>query len=285
MAPLRLILLTLAALTAFAGNSILCRLALRQSAIDPASFTSLRILAGAITLWFILRFHGDEKRASGNWISAFALFAYAAAFSFAYVKLSAGTGALLLFAAVQATMILSGLSKGERLKAWQIAGLSLAVIGLVVLLLPGISAPPIWHSLLMVGAGIAWGVYSLRGRATIAPISATAGNFLRAVPMALLVSVIAIRRSHITAFGVMCALCSGAISSGIGYAIWYMALAELRAISAASVQLSVPVLTALIGIAFLGESLTARLILSTVTILAGIALVVLPARNPAPRAA
>src|SRR5437588_13096477 len=148
------------AMTAFAGNSLLCRLALRQTSIDAASFTFIRIVSGAVALWLIVRMRGGLPQKAGSWISAAALFAYAAGFSFAYLSLSAGTGALLLFGAVQATMIIWGLRKGERLRFWQTVGLVLALSGLVTLLFPGLSAPPLGGSILMLGAGIAWGIYS-----------------------------------------------------------------------------------------------------------------------------
>ena len=187
--PTRLFVLTLVAMIAFAGNSLLCRLALKQTAIDPASFTSIRLLSGAVALWLIVRMRKVAWKNAGNWPSALALFGYAAAFSFAYVTLSAGTGALLLFGAVQATMIFWGLLKGERLRALQIVGLTTALGGLVALVFPGLSAPPFSGSILMLSAGVAWGIYSLRGKAASDPAATTAGNFLRAVPLALVLSI------------------------------------------------------------------------------------------------
>lgn len=175
---------------AFAGNSLLCRLALKHTAIDPATFTFIRVLSGAIALWLIVRMRTGSRVQGGSWPSAFALFAYAAAFSFAYVNLSAGMGALLLFGAVQATMILFGLWKGERLNAWQSIGLATALGGLVALLLPGLSARPVHSAILMVGSGIAWGMYSLRGKGAGDPLAATTGNFLRAVPFAVVSSLV-----------------------------------------------------------------------------------------------
>ena len=212
---------------------------------------------------------------NGNWISAVALFSYAAAFSFAYVDLSAGTGALLLFGAVQATMILWGLHKGERLDAIQIAGLVVAVTGLVILVFPGLSAPPLIGSILMLGAGVAWGIYSLRGKGVQNPASVTAGNFIRAIPFSAVVWIFFLRWAHVDLAGVGYAIISGAIASGLGYVIWYSALPGLKAASAATVQLSVPVLTATGGILLLGESITLRYVLASVAVLGGIALVVL----------
>ena len=219
----------------------------------------------------------------GNGLSAYALFAYAAGFSFAYVSLTAATGALLLFGAVQATMISHGLWAGERLRSLQLLGLLLAFGGMVGLLLPGLAAPPLLGSILMLGAGVAWGFYSLRGKRAGDPTGVTAGNFMRAAPMALVLSLVLLSqpevRASLDAAGFGYALASGALTSGIGYAIWYTALPALKATQAATVQLSVPVITALGGIVFLGESLTLRLILASIAILGGIALVILERRQ------
>jgi drug/metabolite transporter (DMT)-like permease len=212
---------------------------------------------------------------AGNWLSGLALFAYAAGFSFAYVDLSAGTGALLLFGAVQATMILWGLSQGENLNALQIVGLILALSGLVVLVFPGLSAPPLFASILMLGAGVAWGIYSLRGRGEKNPAGATAGNFLRAVPFAAAVSVAFYPWAHVDRAGVVYAVISGAITSGLGYVIWYSALPGLKAASAATVQLSVPVIAATGGILLLYEPITLQYLIASLAILGGIALVVI----------
>jgi drug/metabolite transporter (DMT)-like permease len=258
---------------AFATNSLLCRLALKQTTIDPATFTIIRIFSGAIALWLIIKMRRISLGNSGNWLSALALFAYAAGFSFAYVELSAGTGALLLFGAVQATMILWGLSKGERLDGIQIAGLVAAMTGLTILVFPGLSAPPLIGSMLMLGAGVAWGIYSLRGKGQHNPISVTAGNFIRAVPFSFVVWIIFLPWAHFDLAGTSYALVSGAIASGLGYVIWYSALPDLKAASAATVQLSVPVLAATGGILLLGESLTLRYVLASVAVLGGIALV------------
>ncbi len=260
---------------AFAGNSILCRLALKQTGIDPASFTFIRIVSGAAALWLIAKMRKAAWRKAGNWPSALALFAYAAAFSFAYVSLSAGTGALLLFGAVQATMILWGLRRGERLRVRQHAGLALALTGLVALLFPGLSAPSLSGSILMLGAGVAWGIYSLRGKAASDAIAATTGNFLRAVPLAAVLSIALLPWTHIHPAGVGYAVLSGAIASGLGYVIWYIALPDLKAASAATVQLSVPVLAATGGILLLGEPITFRYLVTSIAVLGGIALVVI----------
>lgn len=275
---LRVAALTTIAMIAFAANSVLCRLALKQTTIDPASFTVIRLVAGAVMLVLLLHWKGLRPGRAGSWLSALALFAYAAGFSFAYVSLSTGMGALLLFAAVQATMIVTGLVRGERLSARQSVGLALALGGLVYLLLPGLAAPPLVGAILMIAAGVAWGVYSLRGRGGRDPLAATGGNFLRTVPMALALGVLGSGEVRVDMAGAGYALLSGAIASGAGYAVWYTALRGLAATSAATVQLSVPVIAALGGVLFLGEALSVRLVVSAVAILGGVALVLLRRR-------
>ena len=262
-------------MTAFAGNSLLCRLALKETTIDAASFTLIRILSGAIALQLIVMIRKRSGGNAGSWPSALALFVYAAGFSFAYVSLPAGTGALLLFGAVQATMIVWALRKGERLGVRQRLGLALALGGLVVLVFPGLLAPSLGGSVLMLCAGIAWGVYSLRGKAAGDPVSATAGNFLRAVPMAAVLSAALFPWARLDLAGIGYAILSGAIASGVGYAIWYTVLPALKAASAATVQLSVPVLAAAAGVLFLGELITIRSVLASAAVLGGIALVTL----------
>jgi drug/metabolite transporter (DMT)-like permease len=275
----RIIALTLLAMIAFAGNSLLCRIALKATTIDAASFTTIRLLSGALMLWLVVgirRAHaGADVPGSGSWLSALALFGYAAGFSYAYVSLSAATGALLLFGAVQATMIGYGIWIGERLSRQQLAGLLLAGAGVVGLMLPGLTAPPLPGAALMVAAGVAWGIYSIRGKRAGDPTQVTAGNFIRAVPVALVLSALMWQYSVVDAAGMGYALASGALASGIGYAIWYTALPLLKATNAATVQLSVPVIAALGGILFLGEAITPRLLLASVAILGGIALVIL----------
>jgi drug/metabolite transporter (DMT)-like permease len=286
----RVFVLTLLAMIAFASNSLLCRAALKQTSIDAATFTFVRIFSGAVALWLIMATRKRpssvaavyDRRTHGNWISALALFAYAAAFSFAYNTLSAGTGALLLFGAVQATMILWGFRKGERLRAIQITGLLVAVIGLVVLVFPGLSAPPLIGSVLMLSAGLAWGIYSLRGKAVGDAIAATAGNFLRAVPFAALISAMMIPQMHLASLGVTYAVISGAITSGLGYVLWYAALPDLKAVSAATVQLSVPVIAATGGILLLEEPITLRYAIASIAVLGGIFLVIIERRPTSP---
>ena len=280
MTRVRLLGLVAVAMAAFAGNSLLCRAALDGTRIDAATFTTLRLGAGALALWLIVRVRGGHLAHGGSWRSALALFAYAAGFSFAYVSLPAGTGALLLFGAVQATMIGHGLWCGERPRPLQVFGLALALAGLIVLLLPGIAAPPLHGALLMLGAGAAWGIYSLRGRGAGDPLRATAGNFLRALPFALALSALAVPQFGFDRAGAACAIASGALTSGVGYAIWYAALPALKATQAATVQLSVPVIAALGGAALLGERPSVRLLLAAIAILGGIALVVGERRAP-----
>jgi len=271
--------LTLLTMAAFAGNSLLCRLALKETSIGAAGFTGVRIVSGALALWLITRLRRPSRTIGGSWPSALALFVYAAGFSFAYLSLPAAAGALILFGAVQATMIGYGLLSGERLAARQAAGLLLAFGGLVVLLLPGLSAPPLAGSLLMLSAGVAWGIYSLRGRGADDPTGATAGNFLRAVSLAALLCALALPSTSLPPAGILLALCSGALASGVGYALWYHCLRGLKATSAASVQLSVPVLTAAGGIVCLGEAVTPRLLIASTAILGGIALVIVERRS------
>lgn len=279
MAYARIAALTAMAMIAFAGNSLLCRLALKNTSIDAASFTAIRLVSGAVTLWLVVRLSRGTSAGKGNWLSASALFAYAAGFSFAYRSLPAGTGALLLFGAVQATMISHGVWKGERLLRLQAVGLALALGGLIGLMLPGLSAPPLYGSVLMLAAGIAWGIYSLRGRGAGDPTKVTAGNFLRAIPITVALTVLMQDRINVDIQGILYAVMSGALASGIGYAIWYTALPRLRATNAATVQLSVPVIAAVGGIIFLGEPITLRLVLASLAILGGIALVILEKRD------
>ena len=280
MGSVRLVALTSLAMIAFAGNSLLCRLALARTAIDPASFTAVRLLAGAAMLGIAVRLRSGSWASQGNWPSALALLIYAVAFSFAYVGLSAATGALLLFGAVQATMIGVGIGRGERLHAAQLAGLLLAVGGLVALLLPGLSAPPTGRAALMLGAGIAWGVYSLRGQGAGEATRVNAGNFLRAAPVALALGLFLSHGRSPDPAGLWYAVASGALASGVGYAIWYAALPSLRATTAAVVQLCVPAIATLGGAMLLSEPITARVLLASGAILGGIGIVVL-GRRPA----
>jgi drug/metabolite transporter (DMT)-like permease len=275
----RTMALTVLAMLAFAANSLLCRLALQQASIDAASFGSVRLVSGALVLMAIVRWRrGPRAAARTDWLAATMLWAYVAGFSFAYLTLPAGSGALILFGAVQLTMFVVGLHSGERFTALAWTGFALAVGGLLYLLSPGLAAPPLNGTLLMAAAGIAWGVYSLRGRGAGEPVAATAGNFVRAVPLALMVSVASVAFAgapHASASGLALAVASGAVTSGLGYVIWYAALPHLTSLRAATVQLSVPPLAAIGGVLLLSEALTMRLVIASAAVLGGIALVLL----------
>ncbi|WP_354373618.1 DMT family transporter [Variovorax paradoxus] len=271
---LQTVALTVVAMVAFAANSLLCRLALQQRGIDPASFGSIRLVSGAITLAIVVQLRARPASPDrADWLAAAMLFAYVAFFSFAYLSLSAGTGALILFGAVQLTMLGAGLGSGERFGPVAWLGFVLAAGGLVYLVLPGVTAPPLLGAVLMAIAGVAWGVYSLRGRGVADPLAATARNFTRAVPLALALSLVFVARAHVDATGIALAVASGALTSGLGYVVWYAALARLSAMQAATVQLSVPLLAAIGGVLLLSEAITPRLAAASVAILGGIAIV------------
>ena len=269
--------LTALAMVAFAANSVLNRLALQTTSVDAATFTAVRLLSGALILGLVGLARAKPVLAAGSWPSAAALFVYAAAFSFAYTVLGAGTGALLLFGVVQLTMLGYGLGRGERFSGVQTSGLVAAFGGLVYLVLPGLSAPPLGPAALMALAGAAWGVYSLRGRGSRDPAGVSAGNFLRTVPLAALLILLVVLLPgtglRFDSLGVFYAVLSGAVTSGLGYLVWYAALPSLKATTAGAVQLSVPVLAALGGVVLLGEPVTLRLVISSALILGGIALV------------
>jgi len=276
------IFLTIFALIAFAANSVLCRLALGQGAIDAAAFTAIRITSGAALLLSLFWLQNSKSRTEskseethGSWLSAGMLFLYAAPFSFAYLTLDTGTGALILFGAVQITMILTALLQGNKLHYLEWAGLITAFAGFVYLVLPGVSAPPLEGFLLMSLAGIGWGLYTVRGKGSKNPLADTTFNFARAVPFAILLLVLALKHMHVSTSGILLAVASGAIASGIGYTIWYMALRGLSTSQAAVVQLSVPIIAAFGGVIFVAESITMRLVIASILILGGIGLVVL----------
>jgi drug/metabolite transporter (DMT)-like permease len=261
---------TIFALIAFAANSILCRMALRVATIDPLTFTSIRITSGAITLALVLLFRSRSVRMGGSWISALELIGYAATFSVAYTALTAGTGALLLFGAVQVVMIAAGYRAGERINRSVATGWLAAVGGIIALTLPSVSSPPLWASFLMLSAGIAWGLYSLRGRRSSEPIAETAGNFLRALPIALLLNALMFTKTFCTSRGMFLAVLSGALASGLGYAAWYTALPRMRSMTAANLQLCVPVIAALFGAFMFKEAITTRLIVASLLVLGGV---------------
>lgn len=281
--PFLIATLTAVTMVAFAANSLLCRMALGRDLIDPLSFTTLRLGSGGLALALIVRrpwARRATQETAGSWRSGLALFAYAAAFSLAYLSLSAGTGALILFGSVQVTMIGGALAAGERLTPWQWTGLVAAIGGLVYLVLPGISAPAPPGVVLMTISGGAWGIYSIRGRGVSAPVRMTAGNFARAAPMAAAVSLVGLLAApaHAVRAGVALALVSGVVTSGLGYVVWYRALRGLTTTQASIVQLTVPLIAAFGGVLFLSERVTSRLIVASVLILGGVALTVL--RNP-----
>ena len=280
---LRTIVLTSCTLIAFAANSLLTRMALGPGSIDAASFMTLRLVSGAVMLLVIMAFFRRTPMATlqstqGKWAGALMLFLYAVTFSFSYLQLAAGTGALILFGSVQVTMILAALKQEEKPQPLEWGGLFLALLGLIYLVSPGLAAPPIVGSGLMVMAGIAWGFYSLLGRRAKEPVAYTTANFVRAVPFAIGVSLMSLSKMHLTLTGVTLALLSGALASGVGYAIWYAALKGLTATRAATVQLAVPVIASVGGIIFLQEALTVRLALASLMILGGIGLSVVSHR-------
>ena len=265
---------TILALVAFAANSVLCRVALRNGAIDPASFSTIRFASGALTLLLVTSFTGKRSLAAGSWTSAVILFLYAIPFSFAYTRLSAAAGALILFGVVQLTMITAGLWKGERPRPLQWFGAGLSIVGLVYLLLPGIGTPSLPGATLMSLAGFGWGAYSLRGRGAASPLAQTTNNFVRCIPLLLIASLVTIPQFHIEGRGALFAVMSGVVASGAGYVIWYSALRGLTATRAAVVQLAVPILAATAGVAFLGEMLSPRLVISSAMVLGGIAIAI-----------
>lgn len=253
----------------FAANSLLCRAALRDGAIDAAAFTAIRLASGALVLVLLVAARGSSVRGAGSWRSAAALGTYAVAFSYAYLQVGAAVGALILFGCVQLTMIIGGLLRGERPTVRQWIGWVVAVAGLVALNAPGLDPPPAVGAALMAIAGVAWGVYSLRGRGVDRPLVATAGNFARCLPIA---AVMIALFTHASTTGVLLAVASGAIASGLGYSLWYAAVPSLGATRAAFIQLSVPVITALSAVALLGESLRPTLAIGGAAIVGGLAI-------------
>jgi len=271
---LRAIVYTSVTMLAFAGNSILCRMALRDGAIDPASFTSIRLLSGAVALLLIVRLTSNDAsiREHGGWISGLVLFFYAICFSYAYISLSAGAGALILFGFVQGTMIAIALWSGDRPSVSEWLGWLLAFGGLVWLLIPGIEAPPAVGAMLMALAGIGWGVYSIRGRNETNALVSTCSNFVYSMAFVIVLTAIMYTSADITNRGVILAVISGALTSGVGYVIWYAALNYLSAMQAALVQLSVPAIAAAGGVILLAEPVSLRLLTSGALILGGISL-------------
>lgn len=264
--------LTVFALCMFAANSLFCRMALGEGLVDAASYSTIRMVAGAITLFMIVASRHRSFRQGGDWPSAFLLFLYAVPFSFAYIGLSTGTGALILFGCVQLTMLLSAWRSGERPSLAQWTGLTLGSGGLVYLMLPGLQAPPPLPAALMALAGVAWGLYTLRGRGAGDPLLRTAGNFTRAIPLVLLVSIISYSDLNVQRKGALLATLSGTICSALGYVAWYAALQHLSATRAAVLQLLVPVLAAMAGVVVLAEPYGLRQALASAMVIGGVGL-------------
>lgn len=265
---------TALAMVAFAANSLLCRLALGTGAIDAATFTAVRLVSGAAVLLAVCLASGRaRRRGAGSWRSGALLFVYAFCFSLAYLELTVATGALILFGSVQLTMLLAAVGGGERPRPRQWLGLGVALGGFVYLVSPGLAAPPPLGSGLMTAAGAAWGVYTLRGRGGADPVAATTDNFVRAVPFVLVAAAVMAGGAHAAARGLVLAVLSGAITSGLGYVVWYQALRGLTATRAAAVQLTVPLIAAAAGVVFMSEDVSLRLAVATVAILGGVALV------------
>jgi drug/metabolite transporter (DMT)-like permease len=274
---IKIISYTAFALAAFAFNSILCRMALRGGEADAAGFTGVRLVSGAVALIIISYFFSSGKGSSmkrGNWISAFFLFAYALCFSFAYIGLTAATGALILFSSVQFTMIAIALFRGDRPGVLEWIGLLTALGGLVYLVFPGLSSPPLFASLLMAAAGMAWGIYTLRGRGSSDPLGDTTGNFIRSVPMIAVASIPYLQSINLSTRGIGLAILSGAVASGVGYTVWYAVLKYHTPTRAAILQLSVPVIAAFGGVLLLSESMSSRLLIASALILGGIAMTI-----------
>ena len=271
------LIFTSLALIAFAANSVLCRLALGEKTIDASSFTTIRLLSGAIVLLLITGISSNKSKATtkGSWSASLMLFLYAITFSFAYITLDTGTGALILFGSVQITMILLSLISGNRLHIIEWTGITISFAGFVYLILPGVSTPSTTGFLLMTTAGIAWGIYTLKGRGSNNPLTDTAYNFFRTIPLVIILAIVTLQNAQYSFEGIVLAVLSGGIASGIGYAIWYVALGGLSSTQAAVVQLLVPVIAAFGGVIFVSEVVTLRLTISATMILGGILMVVL----------
>ena len=273
-----ILFLTMLALIAFAANSILCRLALYEGLMDAGSFTAVRLISGALILGLIVSFRKQQQhtlQSSGSWLAAGLLFIYAITFSYAYIALDIATGALILFAAGQITLILAALFLGSRLNFLEWLGLLLAFLGFIYLMLPSATTPS-WHGFVLMSiSGVAWGFYTLIGKTSNQPLADTTGNFMRSIPMVMLLLLFSFEYTHMNAQGLLYAVLSGAIASGLGYTVWYMVLEKLQTIHAAVVQLLVPVLAALGGVMLLSEPITMQFMVASIIILSGILLVVL----------
>ncbi len=274
---LKIFMLTILALIAFAANSVLCRLALGANTIDASSFTNIRLFSGAIVLLIILKLSGNRThlKSKGSWLSGLILFLYAVTFSYAYITLDTGTGALIMFGSVQITIILLSIISGHRLIIYEWLGVTIAFLGFVYLILPGVSSPSLTGFFLMTIAGIAWGLYTLKGKESKNPLADTTFNFLRTIPFLIVLLIFTVQNSYYTSEGIILAIISGGVTSGIGYTIWYMAIDGLTKIQTAVVQLLVPIIAAFGGVIFVAEKITFRLSLASTLILGGILIVVL----------
>lgn len=278
---LKIFILTGLALIAFAANSVLCRLALGDKTIDAASFTNIRLFSGAVVLLLILKLYNSQSQNSskGNWLSSFMLFLYAVTFSFAYISLDTGTGALIMFGSVQITIILLSIISGNRLNIYEWLGVTIAFLGFVYLILPGVSSPSLIGFSLMTIAGIAWGIYTLKGKESKNPLRDTTFNFIRTIPFIIILLIFTFQYSSYSTKGVVLAIISGGITSGIGYTIWYMAMEGLSKIQTAVIQLLVPIIAAFGGVIFVDEKITFRLSVASILVLGGILVVVLGRKN------
>ena len=276
---LKIFTLTTLALIAFAANSVLCRLALGEKTIDAASFTNIRLFTGAIVLFLISSLFNpnlpNKNLSNGSWLSGFMLFIYAVTFSFAYITLDTGTGALILFGSVQITIVLISIISGHRLNIYEWLGAVIAFLGFVYLILPGVSSPPFMGFSLMTVAGISWGIYTLKGKESINPLRDTTFNFIKTIPFCVILLIFTLQNATFTIKGILLAIISGGITSGLGYSIWYMAVKELTKIQTGVVQLLVPIIAAIGGVIFVGEKFTLRLGLASIFVLGGILIVVL----------
>lgn len=275
----RIVLLASLAMIAFAANSVLARLAFATAAAEPMSYTGIRLGAGAVTLAIILALRHRGLRGAGSWAGAASLFGYAIFFSVAYILLGAGTGALILFASVQIGILGWAVYKGDRPGLIEWLGLAVALGGLVYLVSPGLVAPSPLGAALMLVAGLCWAAYTLIGRGSSSPLGDTAGNFIRTAPVALLLIIVAALTRTVTPVAALYAIASGALASGLGYAIWYAVLPALSRTRAAIVQLTVPAIAAAGGVIFIGEPVSVRLLIATVAIIGGVALSLLAAQR------
>lgn len=272
---MRTFILTALALIAFAANSVLCKYALGNNAIDAFSFTNIRLLSGAIVLFLLLKINKNNSQASskGSWISSAMLFIYALCFSYAYRTLDTGTGALILFGAVQITIILQSIISGNKLRLFEWIGILISFFGFIYLISPGVTAPSLIGFILMTISGVAWGIYTVKGQTSKNPLADTTYNFIKTLPFLIITYLIAMNNSYYSLQGILLAIVSGGITSGIGYTIWYMAIRKLTPVQTAVVQLLVPLIAAFGGVLFISEIISIRLVISSVLILGGVLII------------